>query len=279
MNIESPKQQELTEEQKEKEEMRYRVMKLKGGMYDLAYGEKEYREELAKDGIKEKLIEKISDRDSTKELEKLELIKEGYKDKLTELWNRKAFEEHIPPIIDGLKRKNGKYSLIMIDCDDFKIINDTYGHLIGDRVLSELAGAIKKNTRSSDYVFRYGGEEFVVFFPDTDSENAFNFAERIREYIKKMDIGSGKDGERGIIINKTVSIGVFDADSLKKINNKINDDSSDKILAELSEGADRAMYVAKEIGKNKTVDYFDNRDEADRLAEEKKKKESQNNSL
>lgn len=267
MSIESPNIS--TGEEKEKEDMRYRVLKLRGKMYDLAYGEKAYREEIEKDGVKKELIDKIADRDSTKELEKLELIKEGYKDGLTGLWNRKALKEQIPTIIEGIKRKNGNYSLLMIDVDDFKTINDIYGHQIGDNVLVDLAIAIKENARKSDHVFRYGGEEFVVFLPDTDPKKAFEIAERIRRYIKEMDIISGNGKERGITINKTVSTGIFDGKSLKNFNSDIYAGDSNMILKELIGGADKAMYLAKENGKNRTIDYAGVKIEADKLFEKR----------
>jgi len=127
----------------------------------------------------------------------------------------------------------------MLDIDNFKIINDNEGHQAGDKALQAVSQIIKNSTRESDIICRYGGEEFVVFLPETNPKNAFKVAEKIRRNIEKTDanfIGLSKP--------LTVSAGI----AIKTPHMKIS-------LKELVEQADKAMYTAKRSGKNKTVIY------------------------
>ncbi len=131
--------------------------------------------------------------------------------------------------IDREKREK-HLSLLFIDVDNFKRINDTYGHDTGDRVLKRIAQIIKKRLRKSDFVFRYGGEEFVVVLPDTDIKGARKLAEDIRALVEEEDFGiEGK---------VTVSIGVVE---------RRDQESVEKLI----DRADKAMYRAKKAGKNR----------------------------
>ena len=104
-------------------------------------------------------------------------------DKLTNLYNRRYFEETIEKsfISEDIKRKT--FSVIMIDLDDFKIINDTYGHKVGDEVLIYFARALNKNVRNEDLVVRYAGDEFILFLNNTDEKGALFVIDRIRETL------------------------------------------------------------------------------------------------
>lgn len=116
------------------------------------------------------------------------LVKKLYyevsKDPLTGLYNRRCFYDRIDYEIEKMKRIKLPLSLALIDIDNFKTINDTYGHLEGDKVLVELAGVFKTQARSGDTVVRWGGEEFAMILPETDKSGALAFAERIRKLVE-----------------------------------------------------------------------------------------------
>jgi len=130
----------------------------------------------------------------------------------------------------------------MIDIDNFKQLNDTYGHYNGDIVLKELAEVLKKSSRELDYVCRYGGEEFAIILTQTNKEQAFVIAERLRENILQYKFRNFKPNPD---LQVTVSIGLasFPADAQTQEN--------------FIQKADKAMYIAKFGGKNQTC-VFDN---------------------
>lgn len=154
-------------------------------------------------------------------------------DRLTRLYNRRYFDEHLLREVERSKRYKKRLSLVMIDIDHFKTINDTYGHQKGDDVLQKIAYLLLTNTRRIDMVCRYGGEEMVIILPEISSTNAFNLAEKIRTIVEKKS-----EEETGVKI--TVSLGVAELDRLDT-------------LQELIEHADSALYKAKESGRNQTV--------------------------
>ena len=129
-------------------------------------------------------------------------------------------------------------SLIMLDIDDFKEFNDTYGHPRGDRVLQSVSDVIRANLREMDIAARYGGEEFVVVLPETDSEGALAVAERIRADVEKFEFVGGEGLKP---VHKSVSVGVA----------TYPDDATSQ--SRLIEMADKAMYSAKRAGKNKVA--------------------------
>jgi diguanylate cyclase (GGDEF)-like protein len=181
----------------------------------------------------------------TKRLQKLAKEREFYKklsnsDELTELANYRYFSETLQKETSRAKRYNRPLSLMMIDIDDFKSCNDTYGHPAGDMVLKRIASLIKKNTRGCDLVARYGGEEFSVILPETSEEEAHVVTERIRESIDKFEFKT-EDGKP--IGNLSVTIGLSSIP--KKANNK----------KELISTADSALYSGKASGKNCVVIY------------------------
>ncbi|KAA0259558.1 diguanylate cyclase [Deferribacter autotrophicus] len=154
-------------------------------------------------------------------------------DDLTKSYNRRFFWEVAKKEETRANRYKSNYSIIMLDIDNFKNINDTYGHNVGDFVLKKLADAIKLNIRNSDTLARFGGEEFVILLPETDKEKAFLVAEKIRNKVENMEFDE---------INEkvTVSFGVASRD-------EAND------LDEVIKIADERLYKAKETGKNKVV--------------------------
>jgi diguanylate cyclase (GGDEF)-like protein len=135
-------------------------------------------------------------------------------------------------------RFNHTLSLIMIDIDDFKEFNDTYGHPRGDKVLHMVSDTIKANLREMDVAARYGGEEFVVVLPETDAEGAAAVAERIRAGVESLPFATA---EGAAPVHKTISVGVATYPQHATVQNRF------------VEAADKAMYAAKHAGKNKVM--------------------------
>lgn len=165
-----------------------------------------------------------------KKAEKLE--QESLLDKLTGVNNRKAYDKKITETIADLKRYNVPTSLMICDIDSFKIINDTYGHNVGDLALKTFTTQLNEKLRETDFVARYGGEEFTVILPHMSLYEAKASGERVREYIYKS-VFSYKEND----ILLTVSIGIS---TFRK------DDTASSVF----ERADRALYLAKHSGRN-----------------------------
>lgn len=162
-----------------------------------------------------------------KEVEKLASF-----DKLTGIYNRRMLDEFIKIELESAYRNSTKLSIIMIDIDHFKSVNDTYGHQAGDIVLNQTAQIISNNLRKSDIFGRYGGEEFMIISIDISKEEVFILAEKIRGLI--YDFKFEKVG------SKTISLGISDLQ---------DGDSVDSLIKR----ADSALYQAKNSGRNKTV--------------------------
>ncbi len=156
--------------------------------------------------------------------------KQSITDELTQLHNRKAFRERMAELIAQYKRYNLPFTMLMLDIDHFKQINDTYGHQVGDKVLIALSEELKSHARKNDYVFRFGGEEFVILLTGTKMNDAVMMAEKIRVSMQK---------NINIIDNRevTVSIGVAEFGE---------DDTHDTLVKR----ADDNLYCAKERGRN-----------------------------
>ena len=165
----------------------------------------------------------VTDRD--RELERIATT-----DKLTGAYNRIKFDEIMEREIARFKRHNEPLSLIMFDIDNFKAINDTYGHSIGDNVLKKIAGITKETIRKIDYLVRWGGEEFMILSPKTNLEKAHSLAERLRKTIESYRF------------NKVGKVtGSFGVTEVK------NDDTEDTFIKRV----DALLYEAKIQGKNR----------------------------
>ncbi|TAL25425.1 MAG: diguanylate cyclase [Nitrospirae bacterium] len=151
--------------------------------------------------------------------------------------NRLSFYENIEKIHHRACRYAQSYGIIMCDIDNFKLYNDTYGHLAGDNILRRVANSIRLSIRMSDEVFRYGGEEMVIIIPDQDLTSTLTVAEKVRESIEALSI-EHKGSANGIL---TISCGAAAFD-MEKLENK---------WEEILEDADKALYKAKAAGKNK----------------------------
>ena len=174
-------------------------------------------------------------------------------DGLTKAYNREAFDSYIRKIVDQNSIKSSPFSLLMLDIDDFKKINDGYGHQIGDRVLVALVKKCAEFIRDEDFLARYGGEEFIIVLPGASLRNALKKAQRLRKTIAETHYTTDKEkGGKGLSI--TVSIG---ASSFRK-----NDSVSTVI-----DRSDQALYQAKRTGKNRVASEKDIKSEPSRLTE------------
>jgi len=162
--------------------------------------------------------------------EKKELTILSRTDYLTKLHNRKEIDEFLKTNENLFKRYNDSFSIILLDIDDFKKINDSKGHLVGDIFLIELAKILTKFTRETDHVGRWGGEEFIIICPKTNNDEAVKVAENLRLKIEKYNFDK--------VGYNTASFGVT---------SYIKEDSINKLLSR----ADDAMYQSKNNGKNK----------------------------
>ncbi|MDP2711949.1 MAG: diguanylate cyclase [Solirubrobacteraceae bacterium] len=159
-------------------------------------------------------------------------------DELTGLANRRAFDDALAAEIERCKRFGSELGLVLIDLDDFKQVNDTFGHQQGDVVLREVGRVLREGSREVDLAARYGGEELAVILPGTDLDGAFNRAERIRQQIAEVQIAR-LDGPGTLTV--TVSCGVA----------AVRASNADGRA--LVQAADGALYEAKRSGKNKSV--------------------------
>lgn len=166
----------------------------------------------------------------------------AHTDALTGLSNRLAlnswWQRELPNIVNGSKA----LSVIMIDIDDFKKVNDKFGHDTGDLVLKSVATTLQECVRSTDCIFRYGGEEFIVLLPDSNADGAKHVAERIRATIDNTKLPH--------LGNLSVSVSA----GLSHLTTRIIEEKDD-IAGELVRRADNAMYVAKQNGKNQVQVY------------------------
>ncbi len=163
---------------------------------------------------------------------------EAMTDTLTGLSNRKVFDQTLAQFVRQKREKNVDFCLIIMDIDHFKRINDRYGHLVGDRVLKQLAHQLTRKIRQTDVAARYGGEEFGILLPKTYLDQAKQVAESIRHSIGQINMRKTDTGE--VIGNITASFGVAQYHSSESENDLIG-------------RADQAMYNAKQKGRNRTV--------------------------
>ncbi len=157
------------------------------------------------------------------------------RDPLTGTYNRRAAYQRLLEELERAGRENKPVSVLMMDLDHFKKINDTYGHLVGDQVLKETVARIQSVIRSYDVVGRFGGEEFMVVLPNADTDIAVRVGERIRQAVSSRPIVA--DGQ--ISISVTLSAGVASIGA--------SGASADALI----QSADEALYVAKRTGRNR----------------------------
>jgi two-component system, cell cycle response regulator len=175
--------------------------------------------------------------------EKNTLLEElANRDGLTKIYNHRYFQEYLDKELSRAVRYKTTLSLILIDIDHFKSFNDTYGHQVGDFVLKEVCSVSDELVRNSDLLARYGGEEFVIVLPETIIDNAKTVAEKLRKAIEEKRFFNEETKEDYKV---TISLGIacFEPDKKMLLKNQ------------LIEHADKALYVAKKNGRNRTVAY------------------------
>jgi two-component system, cell cycle response regulator len=160
------------------------------------------------------------------------------RDALTQCWNRRMIDELFANSIAESTRKRSNFSIMVLDIDHFKVVNDTFGHAAGDVALKHVVNLLNTNLREYDQVGRYGGEEFVILLPATDRNEAWGVAERIRSAIQFQPTIVSED----VHIDLTVSIGIAQFDR-----------SRDANQSAFFERADKALYTAKQSGRNRII--------------------------
>jgi len=170
--------------------------------------------------------------DNSRRVEQME--RQAVTDQLTNLYNRRAFADMAEKEVGRARRYQRPLALILFDIDHFKQVNDTHGHLVGDRVLRILTDKVTKTTRSTDFVCRYGGEEFIVLMPEAGRDEALAMAERLREMVSGITVVAAEG-----TLSLTISLGVA---ALRP--------TDDETLEGLISRADKAMYEAKAAGRN-----------------------------
>ena len=156
-------------------------------------------------------------------------------DALTGLYNRRYFEQMLPQELERADRYQQSFGVLMIDVDNFKSFNDTYGHPMGDRILATIAASIVKALRSVDFAFRYGGEEVAVILPETTERSACQVAERIRKRVVK-DTNKLMRGTLKEPVTVSVGVACYPADGM----------DADVLVSR----ADDLLYLAKGAGRN-----------------------------
>ncbi len=157
-------------------------------------------------------------------------------DPLTQLFNRRHFSLAATELLNKAKQMHSPISAIILDIDHFKRVNDTYGHVAGDKSLRCVADIIRQHCRKHDLLARYGGEEFVILMPDTSSSQAYALAEKMRQTLEHTEVSINKS----LSIRLTMSIGITD----------VKPDNID--LDDVINQADKALYIAKNNGRNQT---------------------------
>ena len=161
-------------------------------------------------------------------------------DELTGVYSRRFIMDALRRTIKGLSRTGGHFGCLLADVDHFKVINDTRGHLEGDRVLRHIARVIADHVRETDLVARYGGEEFVVLLPYTDLDGAMIVGDKVRAAVAEL------------CAPVTISIGAVSLSS-EAVDMVLDRDGIEGLISKLLKRADQAVYAAKDAGRNRVV--------------------------
>ncbi|HKO48652.1 MAG TPA: GGDEF domain-containing protein, partial [Polyangiaceae bacterium] len=187
-------------------------------------------------GLGRSSLIKFSLVDQLEEQAMLTLFELTLRDPLTRAYNRRYFDRRLLEELSFARRQHSPLSLLIIDIDHFKLVNDNYGHPVGDLVLERVASSIQRVVRPEDVFARYGGEEFVVIARQTSQKNAQVLAERIRRHVAALSVALAHDA-----IQVTVSIGLA----------ALSEESEYSSREELVAAVDAAMYAAKSAGRNR----------------------------
>ena len=168
------------------------------------------------------------------------LLAQSRVDTKTGLLNASTWEREASVEIARAVRTGSPLALALVDIDHFKLVNDTYGHLVGDKALRAVTDALRSQLRIYDLAGRFGGEEFVILLPQAREVDALAVAERLRGHIATMTIPVNDNDESGPYVKLTISVGVAALDGVSRE------------LTDMLAAADSALYYAKETGRNKT---------------------------
>jgi diguanylate cyclase (GGDEF)-like protein len=167
---------------------------------------------------------------------KEESQEQALRDGLTGLYNRRAFDELLDEAISREERQAGRFAVLLLDLDHFKLLNDRFGHASGDAALKNVAGVMRRARRRADLAARYGGEEFAAILPGADEAGALQLAERLRRSIEKSHVVA--EGAR-LSVTASFGLAVWPGDGA----------DARSLLA----AADRALYAAKAAGRNRVL--------------------------
>jgi diguanylate cyclase (GGDEF)-like protein len=168
------------------------------------------------------------------------LLAQSRVDTKTGLLNASTWEQEAEAEIARAVRTGSPLALALVDIDHFKAVNDTYGHLVGDKALRAVTDALRGQLRAYDLAGRFGGEEFAILLPHAREMDALTVAERLRSHVAGLSIPVGDDPESGPCVRVTISVGVASLDG------------ESRELTDMLAAADSALYYAKETGRNKT---------------------------
>ncbi len=186
----------------------------------------------------EMMLLSIFSAEAVQAVEKSRLIKElqeqATQDPLTGLWNKKAFQQKLVVEIDRCRRHSQELALIFIDLDGFKQFNDTYGHLMGDKLLHDFTKIMRSHCRKIDILGRFGGDEFVIIAPQTNETGAIHVAEKLRQFTVEHEFVTG-DPNKPASLSCSIGIAMLTE----------NSDATS-----LMQSADHALYLSKEAGRN-----------------------------
>jgi diguanylate cyclase (GGDEF)-like protein len=173
----------------------------------------------------------------TEELEQKnkELDEMAHIDPLTQTYNRRSFDDTVLQKVEQHRQNQTPFHIALCDIDNFKTINDTYGHSFGDLVLASLSDTIKAELRDEDFLARWGGEEFIIILQESDKERCAIALERIRLKVEQLTLETETS-----TVGVTITIGVTEYNGSKNLKDVIND-------------SDEALYIGKEKGKNQIV--------------------------
>jgi diguanylate cyclase (GGDEF)-like protein len=169
-----------------------------------------------------------------------QLLAQSRIDTKTGLLNSSTWEQEAEAEIARAVRTGTPLAVALVDIDHFKAVNDTYGHLVGDKTLRAVTDGLRSQLRGYDLAGRFGGEEFVILLPHARESDALNIAERLRAHIAGLSVPVGDETDPGRAVQVTISVGVA----------SLNGESRE--LTDMLAAADAAMYYAKETGRNRT---------------------------
>lgn len=172
---------------------------------------------------------------------------ESMRDALTHIFNKRHLYTFLNNQIEKISNSSDYFfSIVMIDIDNFKNLNDKYGHLVGDHILKVLANKMKSRIRKDDIAARFGGEEFILVLSNTNEMNSIIVAERLRESLNQEDFSC-----LGVPYPVTISLGIF------CLNKNCPTDLEEQVIDKIISFSDQAMYYSKNTGKNRTSVYYD----------------------